>query len=186
VGIGVCSDGDRLYRVRMQISPALAAIATAFACASCSGPSGSSSERERAKAAQSAIADDLESTGDTPADLEQALVRTAKKSASGWILVGSTIHGELEEGARSDHLVVLRGAYCYRIFAAGGTHVADLDLLLFDPNGVQIQQDPAQDRFPTLGMQTEICPASGGAYRLQAVMYKGSGAFAARVYQTPS
>jgi hypothetical protein len=67
-----------------------------------------------------------------------------------------------------------------------GDGVEDLDLLLFDPDGVQVQQDPAQDRFPVLGMQTELCPAAGaGAFRLQVVMYKGSGTFNVGVYKTP-
>ena len=63
--------------------------------------------------------------------------------------------------------------------------IEDLDLLLFDPNGVLAQQDPAQDRFPTLGVQTELCPPSSGAYRLQASLYKGDGAYVVRSYRTP-
>jgi hypothetical protein len=50
---------------------------------------------------------------------------------------------------------------------------------------VETQQDPAQDRFPVLGLQAEICPPQNGAYRLQVHMYKGGGSFVARVYRTP-
>jgi hypothetical protein len=124
--------------------------------------------------------------GAPPAAFDRALERLAKKHANGWEPAGPAIHGDLRQGARSDHLLVLRGAHCYRVLAVAADGVSDLDLLLFDPNGVQVQQDPAQDRFPTLGMQTEICPSVGGAYRLQAVMYKGSGAFAARAYEITS
>lgn len=118
------------------------------------------------------------------ASLDQRLAFEAKKYAPGFVASGPVIHGQLSEGARSDHLLVLRAGHCYRVVAAGGEGVEDLDLVLFDPNDVQTQQDPAEDRFPVLGLQTEICPSANGAYRLQAVMYKGAGAFVARLYQT--
>jgi hypothetical protein len=119
------------------------------------------------------------------ATLEQVVALAAEKYAGGFIADGSLIQGSVVEGARSDHLAVLRGGHCYRIVAVGGTGVEDMDLFLYDPEGVQTQQDPAQDRFPVLGLQAEICPLRGGAYRLQVHMYKGGGAFAARVYRTP-
>jgi hypothetical protein len=117
--------------------------------------------------------------------LEQTLAQKAKKYAQGLVAEGPVIRGMLHEGARADQLVVLRGGFCYRILGAGGDGVEDMDLFLYDPDGVQTQQDPGQDRFPVLGLQAELCPAASGAFRLQALMYKGGGAYAVRVYRTP-
>jgi hypothetical protein len=121
-------------------------------------------------------------SGATP---EQIVALKAKKYAAGLVAEGAPITGSVAAGGRSDHLVVLRAGHCYRIVAAGGAGVEDMDLLLYDPEGVLTQQDPAEDRFPVLGLQAEICPPEGGAYRLQVHMYKGGGAFAARTYRTP-
>jgi hypothetical protein len=170
----------------MRIGPALAA-ALALSCYwTCYGCNSQSDDvRPKQGKADEAIEIALPE-GSSDAAFDQALSRVAKKHADGWEPAGPPIHGTLRQGTRSDHLLVLRGAHCYRVLAVAADGVSDLDLLLFDPNGVQVQQDPAQDRFPTLGMQTEICPVVGGAYRLQAVMYKGSGAFAARAYEIAS
>jgi hypothetical protein len=117
--------------------------------------------------------------------LERIVDLAADKYAAGFVADGELIRGSVVQGARSDHLTVLRAGHCYRVVAAGGRGVEDMDLFLYDPQGVQTQQDPAQDRFPVLGLQAEICPPQGGAYRLQVHMYKGGGPFAARVYRTP-
>jgi hypothetical protein len=114
----------------------------------------------------------------------QLLALKAKKYAQGMVVEGSVIDGDLPEGGHSDHLTVLRGGYCYRVIGAGVDAVEDLDLVLYDPNGVQVQQDPAEDRFPLLGVGSDICPAVAGAFRIQVQMYKGSGAFAVGVYRT--
>jgi hypothetical protein len=113
------------------------------------------------------------------------LTLKAKKYAKDWKSEGPTIRGELREGGHSDHLLVMRAGFCYRVVGVAGDGVEDFDLLLFDANGVQVQQDPAQDRFPVLGQHSEICPTASGQYRVQAVMYKGGGPFVLGVYKTP-
>ena len=119
------------------------------------------------------------------ATLEQIVELKARKYAAGFVAEAEVISGSVVEGGRSDHLIVLRAGHCYRVVAAADGEVQDMDLFLFDPQGVQTQQDPAEDRYPVLGLQAEICPYEHGAYRLQVHMYKGGGRFAARVYRTP-
>lgn len=162
------------------------AAAAALAWAGCGEPPSSS-------AAQQIVATD-EGAGDPngpeaaepiAASLDEMLALKAKKYAKDWKIEGPAIHGELREGGHSDHLLVMRGGFCYRVVGVAAEGVEDLDLLLFDSNGVQMQQDPAQDRFPVLGQHSEICPTASAQYRLQAVMYKGSGAFVLGVYKTP-
>ena len=116
---------------------------------------------------------------------EQIVPLHAKRYAPGFSAEGPLVKGQLQQGARSDHLLVLKAGHCYRIVGAAEATVSDMDLFLYDPDGVQTHQDPGQDRYPVLGMQTEICPQQGGAYRVQAHMYEGGGAFAFGLYRNP-
>ncbi len=120
--------------------------------------------------------------GAAPAELVAGM---AKRYAQALVVDGPLLQGELRQGAHRDFLLVLRGGSCYRVLGAAGEGVEDLDLLLYDPNGVEVQQDPQQDRFPVLGLQSELCPPVSGAYRLQTLMYRGAGPYALRVYRTP-
>ena len=115
----------------------------------------------------------------------QVLEYKAYKFAPGLIADDPPVTGKLEEGGRQDYLMVLKGAFCYRILGVGAESVEDMDLFLYDPNGVQTHQDPAQDRFPLLGKQADICPPAAGQYRVQVHMYKGGGDYAVRAYRTP-
>jgi hypothetical protein len=115
----------------------------------------------------------------------QIVPLNAKRYAPGFTAEGAVVTGVLQQGARSDHLLVLKAGRCYRVVGAAEAAVTDMDLFLYDPDGVQTHQDPGQDRFPVLGMQTEICPEQGGAYRVQVHMYEGGGAFAFGLYRTP-
>ena len=156
--------------------------------AACSGHRGPSTEGEPSASSDTQVGDDGLQTaiGDPKGlTLDQMLARAAKKYAKELVADSAMIRGTLAAGERSDQLLVLRGTYCYRILGVGSDGVEDLDLFLYDPDGVQTQQDPGQDRFPVLGLQSEICPPGSGAYRLQALMYKGTGSYVLRVYRTP-
>lgn len=92
--------------------------------------------------------------------------------------------GTLETGANQDYQAVLQAGRCFKIIGVGGPAVTDLDLFLFDPNGVQVQQDTATDAYPVLGLTHPICPEAAGAYRVQVRMYAGNGDFGVQVWQT--
>lgn len=117
-------------------------------------------------------------------DVEAMLAFKAKSYAKNLIPDGEATVGTLGEGERRDLLAVLKGGFCYRVLGAGGPEVSDMDLFLYDPNGVQTHQDPAEDPFPVLGLQADICPATAGSYRIQVQMYKGSGRFAVQLFRT--
>lgn len=163
-------------------------IVLVYALAGCGSGAPSSAAAETrvgvtdSTGANGALTEEIVPDGASP---QQVLAIKAKHYARGLLAEGATILGDLPQGGHSDHLTVLRGTFCYRVLGVGGDGVEDLDLILYDPNGVQLQQDPAQDRFPVLGIGAEICPVVAGAYRIQVQMYKGSGAFAVAVYRTP-
>jgi hypothetical protein len=162
------------------------AIAAALAfCAACGDRAAETTDR--LGAGSELDPSDEQSQVEVPADAtpEQAIELKAKKYAAGFSPDAPAIVGTLAEGARADHLLVLRAGHCYRIVGAGGPGVEDLDLFLFEPDGVQSQQDPGEDRYPVLGAQSEICPPRGSAYRVQVHMYRGAGAYGVRAYRTP-
>ena len=177
--------------VRRSLSTTRRAAAAAWFCASLCAAAACSERRD----ADSAIGEasgasdptveliEPELPPDTP--LDRVMAVKAKRYATGLVPDGPALRGTLNEGQRADHLSVLRGGHCYRVLGVGAIEVEDMDLFLFDPNGVQLQQDAAQDRFPVLGMQADICPAYSGAYRLQVFMYKGGGSYALQAFSTP-
>lgn len=111
--------------------------------------------------------------------------RRAQMVAAGMTNATPIFRGTLSEGASQDFQAVLQPGKCFKIIGIGGANVRDLDLKLFDPNGVQLQQDVATDSFPALGVESQICPTAAGAYRVQVQMYQGSGDFGVQVFQTP-
>jgi len=114
----------------------------------------------------------------------QALDAMAKRYAAGLIAEGAAIEGELAQGERRDHLLVLRTGHCYRVLGAGEASLDDLDLALFDPTGAPVTEDPGQDRYPVIGVQGGVCPSQPGSFRLQTHAYVGHGKFALRLYRT--
>ena len=113
-----------------------------------------------------------------------ALGALAKRYASGLIADGPVLEGDLAQGARSDHLLVLLPGHCYRVVGAGEPSLQDLDLALFDPTGAPVTEDPGQDRYPVIGVQGGICPSQPGSFRLQTHAYVGQGKYALRLYRT--
>lgn len=117
-----------------------------------------------------------------PGTLERILYDKAQKYAAGLPPLGGAIEGTLEAGEHRDQLLVLDYGKCYRVVGVGGPEAEDLDLVLYDPDNVQVQRDLAQDPYPVLGEQAEICPPMAGAYRLQVTMFKGRGRYLVRAY----
>jgi hypothetical protein len=116
-----------------------------------------------------------------PAD---ALVALAKRYTSGLIADGPLLEGDLAQGERGDHLLVLVPGHCYRVVGAGESSLQDLDLALFDPTGAPVTEDPGQDRYPVIGVHSGVCPSQPGSFRLQATAYVGQGKYALRLYRT--
>ncbi len=92
--------------------------------------------------------------------------------------------GTLAQGSHQDYAVTITPGRCYRIIGVGGVGVTDLDLKLYDPAGTMVDQDIATDNFPVIGLnnQRPLCPQTGGSYRLEVIMYQGSGDYGVQVF----
>lgn len=121
-----------------------------------------------------------------PADaMGRHLQELARKAAPDHVPIGTYFRDRLDRGQQRDFLLVLTADRCYRIVGVGDPAVEDLDLVVFDPAGVQWRQDLDQNATPVLGADAELCPPNSGAHRLQVRMTAGQGAFLVGVYRTP-
>lgn len=117
--------------------------------------------------------------------LGQAVVELAQTEAAGWVKQGALFRGSLEERARQSFLVVLTYGHCYRFLGVAGGEVRDMDLSLFDANGVEVQRDVTQSATPVLGASASICPDDPSAVRIEARMRAGNGPFAIALLRDP-
>ena len=126
-----------------------------------------------------------------PATLEpddamgRQLRELARREAPQHVPVGTYFRDRLNRGEQRDFLAVLTANHCYRIVGVGDPEVEDLDLVLFDPEGVQWRQDLDQNANPILGNESELCPPRSGAHRLQVRMTAGRGEFLVGLYRSP-
>jgi hypothetical protein len=116
--------------------------------------------------------------------LGKRLALAAQELAPTQILHAAVLRDRLARGGRRDFLTVLVAEHCYRILGVGDDGVGDLDLVLFDPNGVEVRRDLDQAPRATLGVDAELCPFEAGAYRLEARVTDGEGEVLVGVYRT--
>ncbi|MDQ3037787.1 MAG: hypothetical protein M3Y87_35665 [Myxococcota bacterium] len=118
-----------------------------------------------------------------PADaLEAAIRERAPSEAMLMIPSEDVVRGELAEGERRDFTTVLRAGLCYKVLGQGGPGVRDLDLIVYDQNGVLLQRDATQDERPVIGVQRAICPQEPGLYRVEVRAVTGGGTYAAQIW----
>jgi hypothetical protein len=102
--------------------------------------------------------------------------------AAGMNPVMPLTRGSLATGASQNYSVQMQPGHCYKIIGVGAPGVQDLDLKLYGPDGAQVDQDIATDNYPVIGLQQPLCPTTAGAYRLEALMFAGTGEFAVQVF----
>ncbi|MFW5875897.1 MAG: hypothetical protein ACOCXM_04115 [Myxococcota bacterium] len=160
-------------RDRVRLPLILAALLLFAACEE--GPGSEADDDPPEAPASEPLSDD---------PLEAAIQKTARKRTRYMQPEGDFRRGSLEQGETMDLALVLKDPHCYAAFAQGGPDVEDLDLFLYDPANVPVQQDSATNPHPTLGLSDPVCPAEPGVYRLQVKVHRGHGEFALRLYRS--
>ena len=116
--------------------------------------------------------------------LEQQLATRAGVVAKGFLPASPVATGPLVTGASRDHTFVLAGGACHKFVSVSSSKVRELDLLLYDQNGVLVQRDISDDNSPGVGLDSPICPQAPAAYRLQVKMVAGEGEYAVQMFQS--
>lgn len=101
--------------------------------------------------------------------------------ARGYRSFGEPQRGRLEEGEGREFGVRLEGEKCYAILAVGDGTVRDLDLILLDGSGKQLDRDIEADPRPIV----RVCPTQSGQFTMQVRAYSGGGQFVYAAYQWP-
>jgi len=137
--------------------------------------------------------DALPSTGDDeiptpdvppPADaLEERLRALGDERAPFMILSEAAMRGELEEGGAQDFSHVMHPGWCYKVLGLA-EGIEDLDIRVYDGNGVLLQRDTTRTPDPYIGRMRPICPVESATYRVEVRAVSGSGAFVVQVYRS--
>lgn len=105
----------------------------------------------------------------------------ADMRARGYEPYGDPTRGEMEQEATRDFDIQLEGGRCYAILAVGDNGVRDLDVLLMNPAGQELDRDIEADPRPIV----RVCPTDSGQFRMRVRMFRGSGHFVYAPYRWP-
>jgi len=98
-------------------------------------------------------------------------------------LTKQTLEGSVAEGqAPVTEPVRLVQGECYRVFAAAGRGVADLDVAVRSSRGVMIASDAGEDTWPIVQPDRPFCALSDDEATVEISARKGAGRFAAEVW----
>ena len=120
-----------------------------------------------------------------PADeLEASLRELGRERAPYMIREGDPMRGEGPARTARDFSQVVYTGYCYKLIGLGAEGIEDLDLRVYDHNGVLRQRDTTQDPRPYIGQMRPICPTESGTYRIEVRIVAGEGEFVAQLYRS--
>jgi hypothetical protein len=71
---------------------------------------------------------------------------------------------------------------CYRVYAASGAGVRDLDLMLRAPDGRPLVRDETTAPFAVVPASSALCLPEEGVYQLEISVARGSGSYAVEVW----
>ncbi len=94
--------------------------------------------------------------------------------------ISSLLKGNLSTGNEKNYKIRLNGGHCYTIISAGSPSVRNLDIILYDKAGRELQQDTSRNNFPHFN--TDPCLRGGGQYTLKVRMFSGFGQFGVQVF----
>lgn len=100
---------------------------------------------------------------------------------------GMTQHGEVARGevapgeVATVALKAVAGS-CYRVFAAAGTAVKDLDVVVRSPRGKALARDDSHDSWPIVEPERPLCALESGTYSVQ-LSAAEAGPFALAIWQ---
>lgn len=121
----------------------------------------------------------------SPADPLERQIRTrAPTEAPYMIRQGPAGHFTLSPGTPASFTNVLAGGLCYKILAQGAEGVGEVELYLYNADGVLVQQDTTTGAGAILGTTRPICPEEPVQLRIE-IRTSGSGEVAAQLYASP-
>jgi hypothetical protein len=133
-------------------------------------------------AATAQSGDVMGSQATTAAGIEQNFrLLDADMRARGYESYGEPSRGTLQPSQSRDYPLELEGGKCYAILAVGDNGVRNLDLVVTDQAGREIDQDVETDARPVV----RVCAGRTGNYSIRVRMSEGAGNFVYAPYRWP-
>jgi hypothetical protein len=105
----------------------------------------------------------------------------ADMRARGYESYGEVSRATLQQGGEQTYPIQLEGGKCYAILGVGDNGVRDLDLVLVDGSGRELDRDVETDARPVV----RVCAQQTGEYRMNVRMFAGQGNFVYAPYRWP-
>lgn len=170
-----CPQTESSYRLQARVGEGEGALFTA------SYMQQPASDAASAEAPQ-ATAPVIETSSRRAANLDETFrLLNADMQARGYTALGAVARGELDEGGNRDFAIEFEGDKCYALLAVGDDNVRNLDLVLRDPNGRDVDQDLESDAKPIV----RVCPERSGTFNMRIQMREGGGNFIYATYKWP-
>lgn len=149
-------------------------------------PTGPSASTPPPEAEQGGIWAECYSLFRPAGDAKQDLGRLTRScGATGGMQAVTPVHvaqqSEKDPADRYTFYVPNSGA-CFRVYATGDRNVADLDLLIRNPDGSEVVADVTHDSYPVLPPRSPVCFDVPGLYMLEVSVFRGSGSYAVQVW----
>lgn len=105
-------------------------------------------------------------------------------AAAGLVALSTARRGRQAERDRSELLTfpVTRPGRCFRVLAAGGGGVEELDLLVRAPDGSVLVGDLSSDALPVAPPRGLWCAPVAGTYAVEVGVRRGAGEFAVQLF----
>ena len=121
-----------------------------------------------------------------PADPIEARLRVrARAEAPYMVRQGEAWRATLAAGERWSFTAVLPPGLCYKVLAQGADSLTELDLFLYEEDGVLAQQDATTGSGAILGTAQPLCPQEAQQIRVEARATEGTGTVVAQLYASP-
>jgi hypothetical protein len=173
-----------LPRARMTRSPFASVVLASMAFFT--GCGGSAAARATTPSPSTGYGVAVTPAAPAPEDVSSHMAARAQEVAFDMVPSSYLEHGFLGEGQEESFNTIFEAGHCYRILGVAGASMADLDLVLHDENGNEIDRDSATDAVPVLGAGSNaICPRWTGPFYVTARAFRGSGDYGIQVFRTP-
>jgi hypothetical protein len=90
------------------------------------------------------------------------------------------VRGNLQEGAEQAFEFSVSAGRCYTVIGVADPTVKDLDVVVYDKAGAEVQRDATHGGFAVVS--SSPCPSSTGAYTVKVRATAGSGQFGAQLF----
>lgn len=189
--------------LRPPCLPLFALTVSALALSACGAGSASGSAPERRPAAPPPLSSIPE--GQTPvtratanagadagaqegatAEVLRTVTAFSRRFSEGHTRAMQPTTGSLESAGNRQYALSVRANRCYLVFGVATASASDLDLVLSDASGAEVESDLSYGTTAMLGIRQPLCFEANALLKLEVRLVYGPGTYAVEVFSTPT